>query len=677
MADYTYDEWAKLIADFFFDNAHAGEEILFAVDDGSLAEASGLDENQAVKSLSRAVSTVVGPHWYLAPLTRRVTRWRQDGAKGPHPAIPFLALTVLAASRMGEHESIAPHNFYEPLRRLLYPDDLEKGAPGTFREHIWSLWRDLERWANDDLNGARGRLVVRDPGYFPYVGLAIQHALVKSSDLRQLDAFFRRIGLEPGEQVPPAELRRALAIWTGGRAEPWARRLHRISTEPDIAENCEALLEREAERWDGRPRDSRTGRPIGRIRIGLSSLRRPELGLFVQWDQRLPESISVVLPSGEIATLKQRHGWYEPHPLAGVDVATALAEGLELRAGSYRFDLRADRAYALAYDDDLGAWTSVDSMSYGDRYHLVAESDEVAEVLEFLEQESGASGFLDELASRFLPPGWKLIRDAEVDARPATSPPLPIASLVPAGSGPRIRLLGGLPVGPARGSYLRGGEPALALSTLSEGDSVLIRRESTGEVERLRVPNSTGREIPLWPYHLPPDTYEVRHGNSRVALQIVDGIAEAAGPGAGSIHQRGRDSIEVSGTETSLKPRSSCKPITVPAPSRGTEVILIGAQPDQYMRPALPEWLSLLVGFELSWLTTDAWPAFEPAWCIRSLPSGQYEASLVTEIEPSPPRATSTGRWGSLIATAVLAPNESEFAASLWQRYRKAAVATA
>ena len=221
MADYTYDHWAKLLADFFFDKAHAGEEILFAVDDRSLAEASGLDENHAAKSLSHAVNTVVGPQWYLAPLTRRVARWRQEGAKGPHPGLPFLAITVLAASRMGENESFASHNFYEPLRRLLDPVDFEKGAPGTFTNHIWPLWHDLERWANDDLHGTRGRLVVRDPGHFRYVGLAIQHALVKSSDLRQLDAFFRRIGLEPGEEVLPAELRRALAIWTAARAEPW------------------------------------------------------------------------------------------------------------------------------------------------------------------------------------------------------------------------------------------------------------------------------------------------------------------------------------------------------------------------------------------------------------------------------------------------------------------------
>jgi hypothetical protein len=673
MPDYTYDEWAGLLADFFFDKAHAGEEILFAVDDRSLAEASGLGEDQAVQSLSRAVRTLVGPAWLLGPLVRRVARWRKEGAVGPHPAIPFLALTVLAASRMGEQESIAPHNYYRPLRRLLDPADDDKGEPGTFTDHIEQLWGDLRRWANDDLEGTRGRLVIRLPGHFRYVGLAIQHALVRSSDLRQLDAFFRRIGLEPGEEVRPAELRRALAIWTTGRPEPWAQRLRRIATLPELADHCEALLAREASKWDGRPRDPRTGRPIGRIRVGFSSLRRPIIGLYVQWDERLPKSLRVVLPLGAETTLTKRHGWYDPHPLTDINVDAALAEGIELRGGAYRFDLRADIAYALAYDDDLGAWTSVDVMSYGDRYHLFVREEVAREVYQFVDRESETKTSLDEVASRLLPQGWKLITGVQIDARPTTSTPPAMASLIPAGGGPRIRLLGGLPIGPAHGSYLRGGEPALALSTLIEDDHILIRRESTGDVERISIPSTANREIPLWPYQLVPDTYDVHHGDSKVRLQIVDGIVDAAGPGAGTIHHKGWDTIEVVGTQTFCTRNAPGEPVTVPAPSPGDQVILVGASPDECLVVALPEWLSLFVGFDLSWTTTDAWPDFEPVWCFRRGTSRRYEALLLNPIEPAVPGPAATTQWGRFIAVADLASMETDVAASLWQRYRKAA----
>lgn len=72
MSDYTYDDWADLLADFYFDKAHAGEEILFAVDDRSLSEASGLDEDEAPESLARAVASVVGPNWQIDGLERNV-----------------------------------------------------------------------------------------------------------------------------------------------------------------------------------------------------------------------------------------------------------------------------------------------------------------------------------------------------------------------------------------------------------------------------------------------------------------------------------------------------------------------------------------------------------------------------------------------------------------------------
>jgi hypothetical protein len=467
MNKYTYDDWAELLSDFFFDDAHDGEEILFAVDELSLAEASGLDEREAAESLAAAVRLIIGAGWNVLAVKRLVERWRRAGAEGPHPALPFLALTVLAASRMGSYEGFAPHKFYVPLRRALVPEDSEVDAPGAYLDHIRLLWEDLARWANVENQGRYGRLSIRDPGWQYGRGLAMQHALVKSYDLRQLDAFFRRIGLQPGEDVTPAELRRALAVWTAGRPEPWAQRLHRISTEEELQEYADALLDREARRWDGRPRDPRTGRAVGRIRLGFPSARRPQLAVFVQWDERLPEGVKISLPSGGVIALEREHGWFAPHPLAEIDPADAISSGVELRGDGYRFDLRPDEVYAFTYDDDLGAWVSVDCMSYGDRYHLIAWRDVAGEVVRFVQAASTIDPKLDEAASRHLPAGWTLISDVRIDARPKTTPPASLASLIPAGSGPRLRLLGGLPLTAAHGVYLRGGEPALALSILS------------------------------------------------------------------------------------------------------------------------------------------------------------------------------------------------------------------
>jgi hypothetical protein len=182
--------------------------------------------------------------------------------------------------------------------------------------------------------------------------------------------------------------------------------------------------------------------------------------------------------------------------------------------------------------------------------------------------------------------------------------------------------------------------------------------------------------MPLWPYRLTPGAYRFRHGDSEVKLQIVDGIVEAAGPGAGNIHHKGRDSIEIVGTETSLEGRADRTPTTVPAPISGEYATIIGARPTEQLTVELPSWFTTLVGFEMSWTTIDAWPDFRPAWVIKRNLCGEYEASLLSEIEPQTAPMASTTRWGKLIASASLAENESDTAISLWQRYRKAAGAT-
>lgn len=143
MDRYTYDEWAELLTGFFFDEAHEGEEILFAVDELALVDASGLQESEACASLAAAVSSVVGRRWDVLAVRRRLERWRSAGAVGAHPAIPFLALTVLAAYRMGAFEGFAPHKFYVPLRRTLDGDDEGTDAPGTYLEYVRELWNDL------------------------------------------------------------------------------------------------------------------------------------------------------------------------------------------------------------------------------------------------------------------------------------------------------------------------------------------------------------------------------------------------------------------------------------------------------------------------------------------------------------------------------------------------------
>jgi hypothetical protein len=670
-ASMSYDDWANAIAAFFFDEAHDGEEVLFAVDDTSLAEASGLAEDVAADSLCKVVRLEVGRHWSLANIAHLTQAWRRRGAEGAHPALPFLALTVLAASRMGADEALAPHNYYRPLRRLVDTSDNGRGEPGDFTEWIEYLWKDLGRWANSDLAGRSGRIVLRPPGHHRYVGLAIQHALVRGGDVRHLDTFFRRIGLEPGEMVPPPELRRALAAWVGMRTEPWARRLRRLAEDPELNSYCEALLERGARQWDGRLRDPRTGRPIGRVRVGIDSKRHPDVGLYAQWDERLPSDATLVTPSGGEVALHRWEGWYEPLPLPDVDVASALVDGLDSSRDGCGFTLRAEDAYALAQDDDLGRWVSVDSIEYGVRYQLLVWRTSASEVADFLKTVAAEWEQVQRSPSWRLPPGWVFFRDVRIDARPTAEPPSPLAPLIRSGSSPRLRLVGGLPIGPRPGVYLRGGEPALGLSTLSDADTVQVTCLDDGRTEPVRLKRADVEELPLWELRLGPGRYEIAHGGSTVTMQVVDGIAEAAGPGAGSVVHRGNGDVVASGTRASAQAGRPL-PVTVLAPRPGAVAILIGPTSRDVARVTLPTWTREIVGFEPSWKTIDAWVDFDPVWELITDPGGLVEARQLGALEPEP-HVPSETEWAGWIGRSTLAPEQPLAAEELWARYRAAA----
>lgn len=667
----SYEEWTCLIGSFFFDSAHDGSEILFGVDDHTLAEISGLSEPEAVASLAEAVRGVITKYWDVRQVRFRIRRWRTAGSNGDHPALPFLALTVLAASKMQADENVAASNFYVRLRTALDPGDANQGVPGSYLDDVRELWDSLAEWANVHLRGERGRLVLRDPGPQYGRGAAVQHALVRSHDLSQLDKFFRRIGLQPGEDVVGKELLRALRVWTESRGEAWARRLNRLCSSEELSSYAAALLEREASRWDGLPRDRRTGRGVGQIRLGIARIRRPELGLFLRADPRLPRELALALPGVGATEVTQSGDWFEPHCLNYPDVGSVLAEGLRVPAGKWRFEFRPEDAYPLTYDDELGMWVSVDSISFGDRYHLLVRQNHVSEVKGWMAQVSAVPPREDEVANQRLPKGWSLLMDLQLERRPSKSPPACVAGAIPTGSGPRLRLVGGLPLTVGHSVFLRGGEPGLALSSLVNHPKITITEQYTGRSETLTVGIERDEEVPLWKLQLLPGVYRVDHGDTSTTFTIVDGIAEVSGPGAGSIQSTEGALQQVVGT--SPVPQLTQKlPPTVRAPYPGLRVFVLGANFTQIEEIDTPVWISTLVGQSLSWNLIDYWGNFDPVWQITKRSAEAFCAISIIRTEPHG-ECDPTSNWARMIKIASLEGEANDADRQLWEKYRREA----
>ncbi len=673
-ASISYEQWTELLGSFFFDPSHDGSEILFAVDDLALSEITGLSELQAATSLAEAVLGVIGRDWDVRQVKFRVRRWKVQELEGDHPSLPFLALTVLAASRMHANETYRATNYYVPLRTTLNPSDKGQGTPGNYLEYVRELWDSLAVWANEDLRGERGRLVLRDPGPQYGRGAAVQHALVRSSDLSHLDAFFRRIGLQPGEGAIGRELLRALTAWTAPRHEAWAKRLHRLCSDAELSEYASALLEREAARWDGRPRDQRTGRGVGQIRVGIGRLRSPDLALYLCGDSRLPTELQISPPRSEPLIVTQSGDWFEPSPLPHDDIGAVLSEGLRVPAGQWRFEFRPEDAYPLTYDDDLGQWVSVDTISFGDKYHILVRDHLAPEVRKWMRQVSALPLKEDAATQKQLPPGWVLLQDLQLERRPTSSPPACLSASIPTGLGPRLRLVGGLPLSAGHAVFLRGGEPGVALSSLVSDPRLTITHEESGMAETLHVGENHDEEIPLWNLQLAPGNYRIQHGETTVSFTIVDGIAEVAGPGAGTVALTTGTTHEVIGSAPK-KQLDVRGPVTVQAPKEGLWVYVIGHQSSEFIKVETPDRIKGLFG-ELTWSHLDLWSDFVPVWQITKKSSTRFIVDLLNCVEPSA-ECDEKSDWARLIRVASLADTASETAQKLWTRYQSVAGVTA
>ena len=685
-SSWNYEDWAELIFSNFFNEENAGEEILFAVDDAVLAGISGISEEGGATSLARAVKSRISGQWRLASISDTTRVWKRQGGNGAHPALPALALTVLAASRMVADGTFAATNYYVPLRRALDPNDRDVGAPGDFRTAILDLWESVREWSQVDLGGDLGILKAEtNQPHFPFIAPALQHAFLRSSDLHRLDAFFRILGFEPGGEPPSAgELRRALGSWTSNKNEPWARRLNNACLEDEnneLYKHCERLLAREARRWDGMPRDSRTGRAVGRLGLAVKSRRHPELQFYAKWDERLGAEVELELPALGSKSLQREEDfeWFAPNPLGEFGPSLIddwLSNGVELGGDPTRFELQGAAAHVLRYDDSMARYVSVESMTIGLPHLVLTRCVHVEQVESFLSPlaEEGvlARGPVQVSDDPSLA-DWRLVGPFSIDSRPTSRPPEVLAQYLSSGIGLSLRLIGGLRVGLGLRTYLRGGEPSVGLNELAEGVPQLYQVGLDGDEVELPL-ESEGEEVPLWEEHLEPGHYKIRQGLATVALEIIDGIVAEAGPGAGSVRLGG--SIEgtfAHGRDVVVRPWMVKAPIGI------RESSLLGAGgPSEYATVCLPKWFNHALklvegGGNLDWKCIDAWTSFEPVWqVLESRSGGQPELHLLNDRRPDAQGSFAADTdWSKALSKTPLAEDAPEAAALLLQAYRE------
>ncbi len=291
LTPWTAEQWTDALAARYFPPAFDGEPVTYCTDADELASLRGLPASEAIAELCSVVRRDVMPGHDYFGLWRRCQRWQDGGCEGPPPSLPLLALNVLAASRMSAG-GVGAASFYRPYRQLLDPTDDQPGMPGDYDDCLPRMWEQLSWWLNDYLGGEQGISTITRHNHYVNIGYARQQAILHASDRRRLHRFLQSIGFEPGDDVVPDELRRALKIWAR-RLGPVGERLVRLATDQALEPYANELLRRVAERWDGRTRDPRTGAIALPIRLLIED--RPfAIGLALLRDDDDPTAIDLV-----------------------------------------------------------------------------------------------------------------------------------------------------------------------------------------------------------------------------------------------------------------------------------------------------------------------------------------------------------------------------------------------
>jgi hypothetical protein len=621
--ELKYEEWNELIFQYFFRPQMAHQEVFFSVEKDSLADISGLPSDIAIESFRKAVLSLVSANWTMRIVTDRVKRWgRSDSEKrNIYPAVGFLAFSVLAASMMGEEEwagsGFSTANFYGPLRRLLNSKDNLRGAPHDYGPSMEFLWKEFATWINDDLGGDLGHLrIVQPPPERRYVELSIQHAIWRSSDRRRLDDFFDDVELRH-HRMSSNEIRRHLVSWCKRRSQNWALRILNVLEDPNLSIYCDKVLEYEVARYLEETREILGGDIRGRIRLMLNFDHLtfdPNLELVLSANKRHP---SLLRGSDDQCFEKDPvSGWFTP-PIADKDrVREAFSNGCTISIQQFKFSFDCEECYVFSMDSNLNSWVSRPKAELGQLHCLLIPSAHFNDAYEFLESVCSEE-FNDEVGvARFSvgEPGydWVVIKNFRINIKFNSEAPRILRNIFDFSSGFRLKVDGGLPIGPVPNTFLLNGEPTLLLS---ESDNLRVLKIESDVFGKRELPlDISGREIDMWMLPLRSDPsrlgmdvglYSVSDSETTLRIEITAALVEEAGPGADQLQAESREGTVVKGTysdEESL----NIPPMEISV-RYGPGKVTYRDGSTETVGP--PLWLSKknYLG-PLSWDTVDFWP---------------------------------------------------------------------
>jgi hypothetical protein len=196
----SYQLWNKAIGHRWFQETNQGRSIILVADSSFL--------NSLARDYNIPLGNLTAQQHFIDSV-RQAGPWARNKLKAEElpSTSAYLALSILAVSQMDSATRQGMTSYWMPFNSLYGLDGTNRHIPPELKSIWLNLWLDLKEWANVRNCGKYG--FVRFPDHASY-GVRDPHknirfpksqSLLKLEDLKQLTAWFDRIGLHPGETL--------------------------------------------------------------------------------------------------------------------------------------------------------------------------------------------------------------------------------------------------------------------------------------------------------------------------------------------------------------------------------------------------------------------------------------------------------------------------------------------
>jgi hypothetical protein len=271
-----YLEWNNILANHFFFPENAGKDVhlyLTKNDIINLARPHFAGETESeiwnnfvsaiCSGLPGATGNIIAKAKYAYSKNNLLKARKQDGSHLEidgvtvifPPYIAYLIFLILPLIEV-ENNDFRANNYYGKLNQFLSANNINQniGTTDFSSNNTNKLWKDLEKWANDDKNGDLGLFRVNNftNSSWIYVGKVFSQCVIPPKAIKRLPDFFLQSGMIPDSVYSNGEFLNYLKQYGSSLLHLPNNIINIIAKDSDeLGQTIIGIIKREYTKWTG------------------------------------------------------------------------------------------------------------------------------------------------------------------------------------------------------------------------------------------------------------------------------------------------------------------------------------------------------------------------------------------------------------------------------------------